>query len=237
MRAKPVADRLAAVVVACLVLGHAADAFAAPLEWPVAEGGNGHFYEYVTTGPFPRDAALVQAAGRTYAGVSGHLATLTSEPEWAFVVNRFDAIGRQAWIGGQQAPGSPTPSEGWYWITGEPWEFAPWGQYFVGVPEPNDAGGSGPGEDGGEDYLALFGDELDPGLAGNRNYGMFNDEGGTFFISGYMVEYPVPEPGTAALLAASFAIALGRGARRARPPRSGWLQRAEHACPRAPGLG
>ncbi|HZN65376.1 MAG TPA: hypothetical protein VFB66_08740 [Tepidisphaeraceae bacterium] len=113
-----------------------------------------------------------------------------------------------AWVGGAQTPGSPTPSAGWYWITGEPFDFAPWGRFFRDYPEPNDFGGGAGVEEGDEDYLALFAHGFAEGIEGNQIFGMFNDEGGTQYIDGYIVEYPVPEPGPATLLVIAGIILL-----------------------------
>ena len=68
----------------------------------------------------------------------GHLATITSAAENAFITSRFDGSER-IWLGGSDAM-----SEGsWQWVTGEPWSFSGFGE-----GEPNDLAP-------GEDYLEL----------------------------------------------------------------------------------
>jgi hypothetical protein len=194
-----------------------ARAAAAPVHWPVATGGNGHFYEFVPAPQMTWDDARSAAQRRTLGATSGHLATLTSQGEWDFAVHSsgFDVVRGEAWIGGAQPGGSATPSAGWFWVTGEPFAYAPWGRYFIQYPEPNDLGGPArPAEDGSENYLALFGTDYARGIGGNPNYGLFNDEGGVAYIEGYIAEYPVPEPHALPLAAAAGLLALRRRSRR-----------------------
>lgn len=87
---------------------------AAPLEWSTGSGGNGHFYEYVP-GIFSWSEARDAAAARTFQGRPGHLVTISSAEENAFVANAFDAESNQfAWIGA-----SDEAVEGeWRWVVG-----------------------------------------------------------------------------------------------------------------------
>ncbi len=107
--------------------------FADPIQWTTESGGNGHWYEFVA-GELNWEAARQSAGGMEWNGLSGHLATLTSETEnnWVWV-NLGEP--NQAWIGGYQVDPSAAPNEGWAWITDEPWEYTNW---WTG--EPNDAG-------------------------------------------------------------------------------------------------
>ncbi|MCA0873941.1 hypothetical protein LCL97_24210 [Seohaeicola saemankumensis] len=67
----------------------------------------------------------------------GHLATITSARENAFLVETFNTD-RELWLGGTD----DTPSGQWEWVTGEPWDYTNWN-----LPdEPNDF-------HGGEYYL------------------------------------------------------------------------------------
>jgi len=111
---------------------------AAPVEWPVAEGGNGHFYEAVLVpdGISWHDAkAAAESAG-------GYLATITSQEENNFVFNliNYDVFWRSVpanlpawsasfvgpWLGGFQPEGSSEPRGDWQWGTGEPFSYANW---------------------------------------------------------------------------------------------------------------
>jgi hypothetical protein len=57
---------------------------------PVQNPDNGHFYEAVTVpGGISWIAAYALTQTRTYAGIRGHLATITSAEENQFLVNHF----------------------------------------------------------------------------------------------------------------------------------------------------
>ena len=89
--------------------------------------GTGNYYEYVS-GTLTWTQAKAAAATRTFNGFTGYLATITSEEENVFVVEKTG--GAAAWIGGSDeyteintATGgtlsNQTASEGeWYWVTG-----------------------------------------------------------------------------------------------------------------------
>jgi len=66
-----------------------------------------------------------------FKGVHGHLATITSSAENAFISTQLGTT-QFAWLGGEQPPGSLEPDGGWQWITGEPWVYTNWD-----IGEPN----------------------------------------------------------------------------------------------------
>jgi hypothetical protein len=104
--------------------------------WP----GNGHYYLVVNQEATWEQARLL-AKSMTFAGVQGHLATVTSADENAFVTTQLgDTAG--AWLGGEQPPCSVEPGGGWRWITGEPWAYTTWDE-----GEPNDTYLGGWGKD------------------------------------------------------------------------------------------
>ncbi len=70
----------------------------------------GHYYEYVTSSQ-AWDPAKTAAAGRSYFGLQGYLATVTSQAENDFILGK---LGGDAWIG---AADNGHESE-WYWVTG-----------------------------------------------------------------------------------------------------------------------
>jgi hypothetical protein len=120
----------------------------------------------------------------TYDGASGHLATITSAAEDAFIDGAIAGGGLgEVWAGGFQSPITETdPTAGWTWVNGEGafGAYQPWGTN----PEPND--NYGPAS---EQYLGL-----------NAVNG-WNDEGALGNITGFVVEFDssqVPE-GTAGL--------------------------------------
>lgn len=109
-----------------------------PRQWAAAEGGNGHWYKIVSvpqgiTWPDANDAAIA---------LDGHLATITSAQENAFVF-QLAALRKEVWsydgsntagpwLGGSQADGAVEPDGGWSWVTGERFDFANW---FGGSPD------------------------------------------------------------------------------------------------------
>lgn len=96
------------------------------------EEGNGHHY-LVVVGV----SAVSWSEARTLAvEAGGHLATLTSADEAAFVEALLAEVegayfeGEGPWIGAYQPlpNGGNEPDGGWVWITGEPWEYAGWAE-------------------------------------------------------------------------------------------------------------
>ena len=170
---------------------------APPIQWPVAAGGNGHYYEYVPDLRVHWQDANAAAEASTHLGVAGHLATITSQAELDFVAASFDldADFNQAWLGGWQEPGM-APTEGWHWVTGEPWDFTNWAP-----GEPNDFNIS-------EIYLGMWGHRI----YGGNNPWQWNDDSNnpTIGTYGYFIEYPVPEPASMGLLAVGGAALLRR---------------------------
>lgn len=166
---------------------------AALVEWSNASGGNGHSYEAVlsatkVTWEEARDLAVSRG---------GHLVTLTSAAENAFVLS---LVANQSaywqnsyggpWLGAYQPNPNGPADLGWVWVTGEAWEYTNW------LPgEPGDQGWQG----GVESYLQ-FGN-----LSGRWND--FTNEGNATYS--YIVEYPVPTPSGAIVL-----LALNRRSRR-----------------------
>jgi hypothetical protein len=113
-----------------------------PVQWRVADGGNGHWYQLKARAtPVSWTAANAESAS-----IEGHLATLTSaaENQWVFSNVAAGPDGWNCgsdcygpWLGGYQDPQDPSfsePAGGWKWVTGETWGFAPWSCEL-----PNDA--------------------------------------------------------------------------------------------------
>lgn len=168
------------------------------VQWPSSQGGNDHFYNAVLVpGGLTWDQAQQGAAS-----MGGYLATLTSQPENAFVFNLVDAPAfwvssgghdHGPWLGGMQPPGSQEPDGGWEWVSGEPWDYTNWA-----AGDPNNFGGN-------QDRLIFFSWDLSRAAT-------WDDLGGSELpIRGYVVESTVPAPGALAPLAL-----LGIAARRRR---------------------
>jgi hypothetical protein len=156
---------------------------------PALDPANGHYYDFVADA-LDWNSAAKAAAALTYLGLPGHLATITSSSENAFIVSALPAavaVSGSGWLGGSQALNSATPSSGWSWITDEPWSFTNWNG-----GEPNDGGDFN--ENGQENYVHFyFGD------------GTWNDNtlDSSAFVHGFVVEYEtaaVPESGTVSLM-------------------------------------
>ncbi|WP_025665992.1 C-type lectin domain-containing protein [Aquimarina megaterium] len=145
----------------------------------------GHFYEFVPDTGIRWDDARDDAATRTYFGLQGYLATLTSAAEAAFAGSQITGNG---WIGANDEA-----AEGqWTWVTGPeagtlfwtgnqtgsvvPGEFAFWNN-----GEPNNAGN--------EDYAHITA----PGIGIPNSWNDLPIAGGTaggaYESQGYIVEY------------------------------------------------
>ena len=182
-------------------------ALAVPVQWTIASGGNGHWYEAVDES-LGWDSARIFAESRSHLGMPGYLATITSDAEKNFLIanNLPDVLPstlgiHRAWIGAFQdtsAPDFGEPSGGWRWVTGEPWDFVSWA-----TGEPNNCCYAG---DPSENFAELH--------AG----GDWNDHENGFEIP-LLVEYSaIPEPSTALLLGMGLA-GLGMSRRRTRGER------------------
>ncbi len=148
---------------------------AAPVGWSFSEGGNGHYYELVDANDIQWTDARDAAESMSCCGVFGHLATITSADEQAFIVANF-APGNEVgyrWLGGFQDTGSSDyaePDGGWSWITGEAWSFTAWHS-----GEPNNSNPD-------HDFLRTWG-------SGPAEWEDFVNEG--YDTRGFVVEYPV----------------------------------------------
>lgn len=165
-------------------------AYAVPIQWSSADGGNDHYYDVVSTTPQSWEASVADAAATTYLGMTGHMVTITSAEENTFVFDLMQSIGHVSFLGG-----SDSVTEGlWQWVTGETWDYENWSP-----GEPNNCCG-------GEDYLSFLGN------------GTWYDIQGLNQGNGYIIEFGtfggpvnVPEPHSLLLFLAAL---LGIYARR-----------------------
>jgi hypothetical protein len=180
-------------------MGTASAVSAAPVQWEVASGGNGHWYEFVTSAfGFVGDLeALAEAS--TFMGMSGYLVTITSQAEQDFLNSIWpgplgSADGERYDFGNNFAIGiSDRDEEGVFRYIGGP-EAGQIISYTNWNPdEPNDFME-------GEDYAL--------GWWENTGNGGWNDA--NFAGGGYIVEYSaapsvIPVPGALPLLLSGLA--------------------------------
>jgi len=86
----------------------------AVVEWPVASGGNGHWYQARLEAPqmsWEAARAAARAAG-------GDLVTLGSAAEQSVVQSLLRPYSNAFWIGLLQAAGAAEPADGWAWLDG-----------------------------------------------------------------------------------------------------------------------
>ncbi len=146
---------------------------------PVFNSANGHWYQAIrVSGWIAWPDANAAARRLSFAGLSGHLVTLTSTEESNFVSSELMpalAGNQRCWIGAYQdltAPGYSEPEGGWRWVTGEPFTFTNW----IGG-EPNNAGGD-------EHFAELQRERGD----------QWNDVSATTPHDVYLVEFETPGP-------------------------------------------
>jgi hypothetical protein len=159
--------------------------------WSIAEGGNGHYYERISpAGGITWTNAKVAAEGLSLAGWQGHLATITSQAEWSFVITTFPQS--YAWIGltDQVQEGN------FQWVTGEPFSFSAWS---ISPQEPTNTGD--------EDYV--FYESRSTGWGWNDYKNWQTIPASPSVPISYLVEYPVPEPSILVLLALGALSLLG----------------------------
>ncbi|MEO0487838.1 MAG: hypothetical protein AAF092_18210 [Pseudomonadota bacterium] len=88
-------------------------AHAAPIQWTTASGGNGHWYEFVTTAT-DWNTANANAQASTFMGLQGHLVTITSADENAFVIANLPAVDTAFFTAGSDAASVNV----WEWTSG-----------------------------------------------------------------------------------------------------------------------
>jgi hypothetical protein len=129
-------------------------------------GPDGHYYLFVDAPGISWEDALDDSATHSFGGYSGHLVTVTSEQEMAFVVQLVN--GREAWLAGSDA----AQEDEWRWVAGPET-----GQVFFANGGPNGFSGFGVGEPNGgsgENALhllhGLFWNDVSANYSNNRGF-------------------------------------------------------------------
>ncbi|MES2462529.1 MAG: hypothetical protein V4671_18250 [Armatimonadota bacterium] len=88
---------------------------------------NNHYYQSFD-GSMTWQEAYKEASLHTFQGVKGHLATVTNQEEYDFIVGSLFVY--DSWSGGYRDATQLTavPNHGWKWITGEPWGYTNWNE-------------------------------------------------------------------------------------------------------------
>ncbi len=144
----------------------------------------GHYYEFVPSLGIRWDDANVAASARTYYGLQGYLATLTSQAESDFSGEQANGTG---WIGASDAA-----VEGeWRWVTGPESGTVFWNG-LAGGSTPNYAfwNSGEPNNSGNEDYAHITHPNVNP----NGSWNDLSITGSTnpssnYHPQGYVVEY------------------------------------------------
>ncbi len=106
------------------------------VQWRVADGGNGHWYEFIS-GTDVSGGPNFDAQDKACTSRGGHMATLESVQEWNFFLTAAPTVGGY-WIGLRSER-----CANWTWATGEPLEFSAWGSSSCGAgPYPNNCASS-----------------------------------------------------------------------------------------------
>jgi hypothetical protein len=206
---------LSAGVATAILLAAPAPAHAQLVQWSIASGGNGHWYEYVSApsifAPVSFDAARAAAEASTHLGLQGYLATVTSAAEQQFINGAFSYLfgfgaTSTAWLGASDAA-----VEGeWRWLGGpEVGQLVSYSDWLPGHPI------SGPGFES-YDYLALLVNAQSVPVSFGWSSSPSNGALGYIVEYGAGVAVPVPEPSTTAitLLGLTGIAIFGRGRRR-----------------------
>lgn len=169
-----------------------AQVYGPPVQWSTGAGANGNTYQIVRSGPISWIDANTDAESQVHNGVPGHLVTIGSAEESAFVNQLLASETTGFWLGGFQSRGATDPEAGWEWVNADGDIPAPGGS-----PGYENWAAGEPDELGPinnvllqEDFLAIYDSAwYSEGFSGAVSADLYS-------ISGYLVEY---DTGTAPL--------------------------------------
>jgi hypothetical protein len=183
-----------------VVLGWSSGASSVPIQWTIAEGGNGHFYEVSitpgTTWDIARSSSLALGAG-------WDLASVTSQAEQDFITSLLPAspFERESlWVGTRYSVSQAS----WEWSNGDAFAYTNW---WAGEPNSDLASHS---------YVLMDFRVAGP-LAPSTGWAWNNATSVSHWsITGYVSESPIPEPSTALLLGIGLSTLAATRRKRAR---------------------
>ena len=194
----------------CIMLG-------GPVQWTIASGGNGHYYDVIAA---PGGIAW-NAASAAATGMGGYLATITSAAENNFVFSLANnpsyyvdvnggnrAVG--PWLGGYR---TGSLASNFAWVTAESFTYTDWAS-----GEPNDTNG----DENNIQYIGKCASNA-TSCALAATWNDLSSGSDTYYGQlpvGYVVEYnadPVPEPGSMAFVAAGMTAIWLRRRLRVKP--------------------
>jgi hypothetical protein len=201
-------NSILALLLSCLSLPVVLSA--APIQWTVASGGNGHYYEYFGFSIFEGisfGTSKSNAESSTFMGMNGYLLTITSEAENEFVRTSFPFIFGFGATSSVWLAASDVDVDGQFrWVSGpESGQLLTYNNFF---PQ-----GTTPGA-GAPNYLAMIINAQAQDAPTTARWSAYNTTGDRAL--GYIVEYgaqsennsAVPEPSSWALAAGAL-MALG----------------------------
>jgi Lectin C-type domain/Concanavalin A-like lectin/glucanases superfamily len=161
----------------------AVSSYAATLA-PIYHSDSGHWYQIIEE-HMPWEEARLYAEKSQVDGYQGYLATITSERENKWLTDALTVASQEQnyWIGGYRPPAQGAQSDGWCWVTGEPFNYSNW------------KNGEPSGYDGSEDKLQFY----------RSDRGQWNDNRASYPLP-FIIEYgasgersnlPEPEPNNA----------------------------------------
>jgi hypothetical protein len=181
-------------------------------EFPFDYGGEHYIIE--SSGKMWLNAKTAAANHAAYLGQTGYLAIINSAAENTAVYNALISAGitttapdgggvRYAWLGGtDSSSGYSQASEGeFYWINGiKFWTGGYGGHAMTGVYAKFGSGGEPDNYNGNQNFVGMGLDNWPVGSASQ-----WNDVNGSNSLA-YVIEFPVPEPGTWILLAMGLLV-------------------------------
>ncbi|HVW16940.1 MAG TPA: fibronectin type III domain-containing protein, partial [Solirubrobacteraceae bacterium] len=189
-------DALAALSWTPAARGAATLSISAVLGGPAYDPDDGHYYEAVDAGyDIAWSSALSAAASRTFNGLTGYLATITSQAENDFVAR---TTGQAAWIGATEdsaygAPGSGDTTGAYTWVTGPEQGQVFWDRAHCATGEQglcaytgmfSHFNGGEPNDWSGVEHYVEFNQPVSSG-----NWNDLDDAGDSDGVRHYLVEY------------------------------------------------